>query len=65
VNEAQTIWEEDASAEVHADLCVEDTRAGAVHRWGGSIEVAWDGSRWVMTAWDLEKVGTCSSSCTP
>ena len=65
VNDATTAWSEFGIGQVEADVCVEDTSAGVVHRWSGNVDVSKDGDRWVMTGWELSKVGTCSSTCTP
>lgn len=65
VNSAKTTSRSGNSASVKIDLCVEDTKANAVHRWVGSMGTSWISGAWRMSSWTVKRGGYCNSSCRP
>lgn len=53
------------SGEVHADLCVEDTRDKRVNHWKGPVHVSrQSGGRWAISSWEILPLDeSCTSSC--
>ncbi len=66
VNSSRVTSQAGSTAQLWADLCVEDTAAGQVHRWQGPMEVVrTPQGRWAVAGWSVNRAGTCSSSCRP
>lgn len=54
-----------SAATIQVDLCVDDQRAGEVHRWAGSIDVILRDGVWKMASWRIGKRGFCDADCRP
>lgn len=54
-----------SDAAIDVDLCVDDQRAGEVHRWRGTINVTLDYGVWKMKSWTIGKRGLCNADCSP